>query len=136
MGAPGPRSTSFLVISPVHRAVARADQGRRTRAIRCLGIPPDDVIGFVHVRDLLDPDLSSRTTPVAELRRTVLSMPDTVRVLRALSDMRRQRLAPGDRVGRVRRHGRRIVTMEDLVEELGSVTSPMSTTSSLRSGSA
>ncbi|HET8914760.1 MAG TPA: transporter associated domain-containing protein, partial [Propionibacteriaceae bacterium] len=73
--------------------------------------------GFVHVRDLLDPDLSSRTTPVAEVARPVLSMPNTVRVLRALSDMRRSasHLAIvldeyGGTAG--------IVTMEDLVEEL------------------
>ena len=82
-----------------------------------IGDSVDDVVGFVHVRDLLDPDISSRTTPVAELARPVLSMPDTVRVLRALSDMRRgsSHLAMvldeyGGTAG--------IVTMEDLVEEL------------------
>jgi putative hemolysin len=82
-----------------------------------IGESADDIVGFVHVRDLLDPDVSSRTTPVAELARSVLSMPDTVRVLRALSDMRRSasHLAIvldeyGGTAG--------IVTMEDLVEEL------------------
>jgi len=81
------------------------------------GASADDVIGFVHVRDLLDPQISSRNTPVRDLIRPVLSLPDTVRVLRALSEMRRtsSHLAIvldeyGGTAG--------IVTMEDLVEEL------------------
>ena len=101
---------------PVHRAVRELTKAPHSRyPVR--GESADDIIGFVHVRDLLDPDLSSRTTPVAEVARPVLSMPDTVRVLRALSDMRRisSHLAMvldeyGGTAG--------IVTMEDLVEEL------------------
>ena len=87
---------------PAHRAVRELIKAPHSR-YPVIGDSADDIIGFVHVRDLLDPDVSSRTTPVAELARPVLSMPDTVRVLRALSDMRRERVAPGDRVGRVRR---------------------------------
>ena len=101
---------------PVHRAVRELTKAPHSR-YPVIGDSADDIIGFVHVRDLLDPDLSSRTTPVAEVARTVLSMPDTVRVLRALSDMRRSssHLAIvldeyGGTAG--------IVTMEDLVEEL------------------
>jgi magnesium and cobalt exporter, CNNM family len=101
---------------PVHRAVRELIKAPHSR-YPVLGDSADDVVGFVHVRDLLDPDLSSRTTPVAEVARPVLSMPDTVRVLRALSDMRRNasHLAIvldeyGGTAG--------IVTMEDLVEEL------------------
>ncbi|HEX6758002.1 MAG TPA: hemolysin family protein [Propionibacteriaceae bacterium] len=101
---------------PVHRAVRELIKAPHSR-YPVMGDSADDVIGFVHVRDLLDPDLSSRTTPVAEVARPVLSMPDTVRVLRALSDMRRSssHLAIvvdeyGGTAG--------IVTMEDLVEEL------------------
>src|SRR4249920_528191 len=101
---------------PVHRAVRELIKAPHSR-YPVLGDSADDVIGFVHVRDLLDPNVSSRTTPVAEVARTVLSMPDTVRVLRALSDMRRNasHLAIvldeyGGTAG--------IVTMEDLVEEL------------------
>ena len=101
---------------PAHRAVRELIKAPHSRyPVR--GDSADDVIGFVHVRDLLDPDVSSRTVPVAELVRPVLSMPDTVRVLRALSDMRRDasHLAIvvdeyGGTAG--------IVTMEDLVEEL------------------
>jgi putative hemolysin len=101
---------------PAHRAVRELIKAPHSR-YPVIGDSADDVIGFVHVRDLLDPDVSSRTTPVAELARPVLSMPDTVRVLRALSDMRRSssHLAIvldeyGGTAG--------IVTMEDLVEEL------------------
>jgi putative hemolysin len=101
---------------PAHRAVRELIKAPHSR-YPVIGDSVDDVIGFVHVRDLLDPDLSSRTTPVAEVARSVLSMPDTVRVLRALSDMRRSssHLAIvldeyGGTAG--------IVTMEDLVEEL------------------
>src|SRR5215218_2357211 len=101
---------------PAHRAVRELSKAPHSR-YPVIGDSADDVVGFVHVRDLLDPDVSSRTTPVAELARPVLSMPDTVRVLRALSDMRRSasHLAIvldeyGGTAG--------IVTMEDLVEEL------------------
>jgi putative hemolysin len=101
---------------PAHRAVRELINAPHSR-YPVIGDSADDIIGFVHVRDLLDPDISSRTTPVAEVARPVLSMPDTVRVLRALSDMRRSssHLAIvldeyGGTAG--------IVTMEDLVEEL------------------
>ena len=101
---------------PVHRAVRELIKAPHSR-YPVIGDSADDVIGFVHVRDLLDPDLSSRTTPVAEVARTVLSMPDTVRVLRALSDMRRNASHMAivlDEYGGTAG----IVTMEDLVEEL------------------
>jgi putative hemolysin len=101
---------------PAHRAVRELIKAPHSR-YPVIGDSTDDVIGFVHVRDLLDPDVSSRTIPVAEVARPVLSMPDTVPVLRALSDMRRSssHLAIvldeyGGTAG--------IVTMEDLVEEL------------------
>ncbi len=101
---------------PAHRAVRELTKAPHSR-YPVMGDSADDIIGFVHVRDLLDPDISSRTTPVSEVARTVLSMPDTVRVLRALSEMRRNtsHLAIvldeyGGTAG--------IVTMEDLVEEL------------------
>jgi putative hemolysin len=101
---------------PVHRAVRELIKAPHSR-YPVMGDSADDIIGFVHVRDLLDPDLSSRTTPVAEVARPVLSMPDTVRVLRALSDMRRTSSHMAivlDEYGGTAG----IVTMEDLVEEL------------------
>lgn len=77
----------------------------------------DRIIGFLHVRDLMDLDSSSRGSTVRELARQVLSLPDTVRVLRALSDMQRE----GAHLAIVRdEYGGTagIVTLEDLVEEL------------------
>ena len=77
----------------------------------------DDVTGFVHVRDLFDPELSGRSVRVGELARSVLLMPGTNRVLSSLQQMRRegQHLAIvvdeyGGTAG--------IVTLEDLVEEI------------------
>ncbi|HET9900557.1 MAG TPA: transporter associated domain-containing protein, partial [Actinomycetes bacterium] len=77
----------------------------------------DDVVGFVHVRDLLDPTVVNRSMRVGELARQVIRLPDTKRVLPSLSEMRRDgaHLAIvvdeyGGTAG--------IVTLEDLVEEL------------------
>ena len=77
----------------------------------------DDVLGFVHVRDLFDPELSGRSVRVGDLARDVMLLPATKRVLPALSEMQRegQHLAIvvdeyGGTAG--------IVTLEDLVEEL------------------
>jgi len=77
----------------------------------------DDVIGFVHVRDLLDPALASRSVRVGELARATLTLPWTRPILAALADMRREgtHLAiVADEYGGTAG----IVTMEDLVEEL------------------
>lgn len=78
---------------------------------------PDDVIGFVHVRDLLRPVLSGESPVVAELARDVLMLPGTKQILPALSEMR----ASGDHMAIVLdEYGGTagIVTLEDLVEEL------------------
>ncbi|MDN6799543.1 MAG: hemolysin family protein, partial [Propionibacterium sp.] len=78
---------------------------------------PDRVLGFLHVRDLMGVGSTPRNTPISKLVRPVLSLPETVRVPRALSDMRRahSHLAIvldeyGGTAG--------VVTLEDLVEEL------------------
>ncbi|WP_239136809.1 hemolysin family protein [Sphaerisporangium rufum] len=79
----------------------------------------DDVIGFVHVRDLLDPVLVGRIEPISELVpiRPVKLLPASKRVLSTLTEMRNDghHLAIvvdeyGGTAG--------IVTMEDLVEQL------------------
>ncbi|RZT82563.1 putative hemolysin [Micromonospora violae] len=77
----------------------------------------DDVVGFVHLRDvLLRPDTDPCVT-VGELAREVKRLPGSKRVLAALTEMRRegQHLAVvvdeyGGTAG--------IVTLEDLIEEL------------------
>ncbi len=81
----------------------------------------DDVIGFVHIRDLVllraDADMVARSGKVGDLVRPIKMLPDSVNVLVALSEMRRegQHLAIvvdeyGGTAG--------IVTLEDLVEEV------------------
>lgn len=77
----------------------------------------DDVIGFVHVRDLFDPDVATRGVRVGELIRTMPHLPGTVPVLAALQQMRRA----GSHLAIVEdEYGGTagIVTLEDLVEEL------------------
>ncbi|GLW96193.1 hemolysin family protein [Microtetraspora sp. NBRC 16547] len=79
----------------------------------------DDIIGFVHVRDLLDPVLTGRVEPISELVpiRPVKLVPATKRVLPTLTEMRDEghHLAiVVDEYGGTRG----IVTLEDLVEEL------------------
>ncbi|EYR63997.1 membrane protein [Actinotalea ferrariae CF5-4] len=74
----------------------------------------DDVIGFLHVRDLLG---AAASTTVRRLSREVLHLPSTNRVLPSLSRMRREGVHIAvvvDEYGGT--DG--IVTLEDLVEEL------------------
>ncbi len=77
----------------------------------------DDVIGFVHVRDLLDSDLAGRSVRVREVARNVMLLPSTRHLLSALSDMRK---ANAHMAIVVDEYGGTagIVTLEDLVEEL------------------
>jgi putative hemolysin len=77
----------------------------------------DDVIGFIHVRDLLDPDFATRALTVGEVCRPVKQLPTSKTVLSALSEMRRDRSHLAivvDEYGGTAG----IVTLEDLVEEL------------------
>jgi magnesium and cobalt exporter, CNNM family len=77
----------------------------------------DDVIGFIHVRDLLTADLASRPPTVGGLCRPVEMLPTSKTVLSALSEMRRDRAHLAivvDEYGGTAG----IVTLEDLVEEL------------------
>ncbi|MCW2901095.1 MAG: HlyC/CorC family transporter [Streptosporangiaceae bacterium] len=77
----------------------------------------DEVVGFVHVRDLLDPDLAGRSVPVSEVMRPVKYLPMSKRVLVVLSEMRRENhhlAIVVDEYGGTAG----IITLEDLVEEL------------------
>jgi putative hemolysin len=76
----------------------------------------DDVIGFVHARDLLGADRSG-TGKVSDITREVKMLPTSKTVLTALSEMRRDRAHLAivvDEYGGTAG----IVTLEDLVEEL------------------
>jgi putative hemolysin len=78
----------------------------------------DDVLGFVHLRDLLiRPDGPDGATTVGELTRPLHTLPASKGVLAALSEMRRA----GDHLALVvDEYGGTagIVTLEDLIEEL------------------
>jgi putative hemolysin len=83
-----------------------------------VGRDHDDVLGFVHIRDLLLPSIRhDRDRTVASVARPVKAMPGSKRVLAAMSEMRRegQHLAIViDEYGGT--DG--IVTLEDLIEEV------------------
>jgi len=77
----------------------------------------DDVLGFVHVRDLLSPEMRERSIRVRDIARSILKFPGTKSVLSAMHEMRHagQHLAIvvdeyGGTAG--------IVSLEDLVEEV------------------
>ena len=77
----------------------------------------DDVVGFVHIRDILDPDASNRGDYVSQMCRPVVAFPGSKVVLETLTEMRRDRhhlAIVQDEYGGTAG----IVTMEDLVEEL------------------
>jgi putative hemolysin len=78
----------------------------------------DDVVGFVHIRDLLSPDVpGGRAATVGALAREIKRLPGTKKVLSALSEMRRE----GHHLAIVEdEYGGTdgIVTLEDLIEEL------------------
>ncbi|MEP7025216.1 MAG: hemolysin family protein, partial [Actinomycetota bacterium] len=76
----------------------------------------DDVTGFVHARDLLDP-AASASALVGDVKRQVKLLPTTKTVLSALSEMRKDHAHLAivvDEYGGTAG----IVTLEDLVEEL------------------
>jgi len=75
----------------------------------------DEVIGFIHVRDLLDTSIASKATKIIELVRPIMFLPGTKGILPALTEMREH----GQHVAIVLdEYGGTdgIVTLEDLVE--------------------
>jgi magnesium and cobalt exporter, CNNM family len=83
-----------------------------------VGRDQDDVLGFVHIRDLLLPTIRhDRDRTVASVAREVKAMPGSKHVLNALSEMRRE----GHHMAIVvDEYGGTdgIVTLEDLIEEV------------------
>jgi putative hemolysin len=82
-----------------------------------IGESPDDVLGFVHIRDILNPAMSERSIRLSEIAREIPRYPGTKGVIPTLSDMRRNRVhfaLVEDEYGGTAG----IVTLEDLVEEL------------------
>lgn len=77
----------------------------------------DDVVGFVHVRDLLDPELQGRSIRIGDLAREVLRLPSSKKVIPTLTQMRAESAHMAivvDEYGGTAG----IITLEDLVEEL------------------
>jgi putative hemolysin len=102
--------------TPVYKAVKMSSSNPHSRYPVVRG-SHDQVVGFVHVRDLFAPDVSAATVRVGEIAREVKVMPGTKRVLSAMSEMRRE----GHHLAIVvDEYGGTdgIVTLEDLVEEI------------------
>jgi magnesium and cobalt exporter, CNNM family len=102
--------------TPVFRAAKLALEQPHSRYPVIRG-SADEVIGFVHVRDLLGPEVSGRSLRVGQLAREALTLPWTRPILAALADMRREGVhlaIVADEYGGTAG----IVALEDLVEEL------------------
>jgi putative hemolysin len=77
----------------------------------------DEVVGFIHIRDLLDTSLANSSAKIQELARNIMYLPGTKAILPALTEMRKQRQHLAivlDEYGGT--DG--IITLEDLVETL------------------
>ncbi|HST49709.1 hemolysin family protein [Jatrophihabitans sp.] len=130
--AAGERSVSEVMISrtevvfleaglTVSRAVKQAGESPHSR-YPVIGQSSDDVLGFVHIRDLImgapGVDISAdRSLVVGDMVREVKVLPGSKKVLSALSEMRRE----GHHLAIVvDEYGGTdgIVTLEDLIEEI------------------
>jgi putative hemolysin len=109
---------SFLDASTTASRAAKQVADSNWSRFPVAGRDEDDVLGFVHVRDLFLPNHpAGRAATVGDLAREVKRLPGTAAVLNALSEMRRenQHLAiVVDEYGGT--DG--IVTLEDLIEEV------------------
>jgi len=107
----------FLPASmPLTQAIAATEHARYSR-FPVYQESYDDVIGFVHTRDLLDNRSGLDSRQVGEVCRPVKFLPISKMVLSALSEMRKDRAHLAivvDEYGGTAG----IVTLEDLVEEL------------------
>ncbi|MBA2769620.1 MAG: HlyC/CorC family transporter [Sporichthyaceae bacterium] len=102
--------------TPVYKAVRLSATNPHSRYPVVRG-SHDEVVGFVHVRDLFAPEMGGSSVRVGEIARAVKMMPGTKRVLSAMSEMRRE----GHHLAIVvDEYGGTdgIVTLEDLMEEV------------------
>ncbi len=100
----------------IAKAIALASEKSHSRYPVVRG-SSDEVIGFIHVRDLIDPSIINSQAKIQELCRNIMFLPGTKGILPALTEMRSQRQHLAivlDEYGGT--DG--IVTMEDLVETL------------------
>ena len=101
---------------PAYKAIRELEAAAHSR-YPVIGEGVDDVIGFVHVRDLAVLDPTERNAPVSQLVRPVASLPQSMKILRALTEMRQNHhhlVIVRDEYGGTAG----IVTIEDLVEDL------------------
>ncbi len=101
---------------PAHQALQEVQDGAHSR-YPVTGRDSDDVLGFVHLRDLVGLDAVARNAPVRQLVRPVASLPQSMRILRALTELRQNKAHLAivrDEYGGTAG----IVTIEDLIEEL------------------
>jgi putative hemolysin len=97
-------------------AIARVERAPHSR-YPITGSSVDDIEGFLHVRDLMNLSDEQRQAPIRELARPIVFLPGTVKVMHALTEMRRMSvhlaIVHDEYAGTAG-----IITMEDLVEEL------------------
>lgn len=101
---------------PIQRAYREVRGAPRSRYPVTDG-SADRVIGFIHVRDLMDVEGSARGGDIRGIVRPIQNLPETVKLLPALTTMRKA----GSHIAIIRdEYGGTagIVTLEDLMEEL------------------
>lgn len=102
--------------APISTAIQRI-QGQPFSRYPVIDSSIDDIIGFVHVRDIFDAAMGDVTRPLSEVSRSIPYLPASARVLPTLTSMRaeaQQIAVIIDEYGGT--DG--IVTLEDLIEEV------------------